>query len=120
LIESVMHRVPAHGAVVPAVAVSDTLKRVNQQQEVEDTVERRQLVMVQTPQGFERRLLEQAYQQAWQQQANATDDASLVEALGHPVFVVEGDSLNFKLTTPRDLMLARALLDITRTKEQAQ
>lgn len=117
LINRVIQGVKTHGAAIPAVAVTDTLKRVNQQQEVEATVERRQLVMVQTPQGFERHLLEQAYQQAWQNQANATDDASLVEALGHRVHVVEGDMLNFKLTTPQDLILARALAQVKNNQE---
>jgi 2-C-methyl-D-erythritol 4-phosphate cytidylyltransferase len=63
---------------------------------------------VQTPQGFETALLRRAYERAGG--ATVTDDASLVEYLGTPVHTVEGDTLAFKITTPLDLRLARALM----------
>ncbi len=75
---------------------------------VEETVDRRTLVAAQTPQVFERSLLQRAYDRDGLD--HATDDAQVVEGLGETVHVVEGDPGNIKITTPRDLDLARALL----------
>jgi 2-C-methyl-D-erythritol 4-phosphate cytidylyltransferase len=96
-----------HGAVVPAVPVVDTVKRVDGHGRVLETVDRSALVTVQTPQGFAGALLRRAHHEVM---ADATDDASMVEALGEPVVTVAGESANLKVTTPRDLMIARALL----------
>lgn len=93
-------------AVVPVVAVSDTLKRVARDRVVA-TVERADLRAVQTPQGFRRELLEQAHRAGV---AKATDDAALVERLGHPVDTVAGSPLAFKVTRPFDLVVAEAVL----------
>jgi 2-C-methyl-D-erythritol 4-phosphate cytidylyltransferase len=73
------------------------------------TIDRTGLVAVQTPQVFERSVLERAYENP---DPTATDDAHLVERLGVPVLVVPGDARNLKLTTPTDLMLLRALLGL--------
>jgi 2-C-methyl-D-erythritol 4-phosphate cytidylyltransferase len=67
--------------------------------------------MVQTPQVFKKELIMDAYTQAKDKGIQATDDAALVEALGHPVEVVMGSYKNIKITTPDDLILARAILD---------
>lgn len=96
----------AHGAAVAAVALADTLKRATLGA-VTETVPRAGLWAAQTPQVFRRDWLERAHQEAHDV---ATDDAALVEALGHPVHVSEGDPLNFKITTPADLALAEAWL----------
>jgi 2-C-methyl-D-erythritol 4-phosphate cytidylyltransferase len=93
-------------AVIPVVAVTDTIKRVSGDT-VEGTVDRSDLCAVQTPQGFRRDVLEQAHAGA---PAGATDDASLVESLGLPVTVVEGSEEAFKVTRPLDLLVAEALL----------
>jgi 2-C-methyl-D-erythritol 4-phosphate cytidylyltransferase len=77
------------------------------------TVDRRSLYEVQTPQVFELSLLRRAYAQIESGALDATgvtDDASLVEAMSEPVFIVEGESTNFKITRPEDLTLASALL----------
>lgn len=99
-------------AVIPVLPVTDTIKAVDANGAVLGTPERAGLRAVQTPQGFETALLQRAYQQSASQQKTAvTDDASLVENLGVPVHTVAGDPLAFKVTTPLDLRLARAVLD---------
>lgn len=95
-------------AVIPALPVTDTVKAVDANGVVLGTPERAGLRAVQTPQGFETALLRRAYGQA--NAASATDDAALVETLGVPVHTVAGDPLAFKITTPLDLRLARAVL----------
>ncbi len=97
------------GAAIPAVPVASTLKRVNSQRIIEETVDRTDLWAAQTPQVFRRDLLESAY--AATGNLNATDDAHMVQATGHPVTVVEGSSMNFKITTASDFRMAEALVD---------
>lgn len=92
-----------HPAVVPGLAVVDTLKEVDAHGTVVGTVAREPLRAVQTPQGFDRAVLERAHEAA---DAAATDDAALVERLGEPVSVVPGHPMAFKITTPHDLALA--------------
>jgi 2-C-methyl-D-erythritol 4-phosphate cytidylyltransferase len=99
----------ADGAV-PALALSDTVKRVRDQRVVE-TVSRDGLVAVQTPQAFRADALRAAHRAG----AIDTDDAALVEANGGTVVIVEGERRNLKLTVTDDLELARALLDEART-----
>src|SRR5690606_11552133 len=81
---------------------SDTIKRIDGTAVLE-TVDRSDLVHVQTPQGFPRARLEAAYAAA---ATEYTDDAALFAAAGHPVSVVPGDALAFKITTPADLRRA--------------
>lgn len=95
-------------AVIPVLPVVDTIKAVDANGVVLGTPERAGLRAVQTPQGFETGLLRRAYEQA--SNAAATDDAALVENLGVPVHTVAGDVMAFKITTPLDLQLARAVL----------
>jgi 2-C-methyl-D-erythritol 4-phosphate cytidylyltransferase len=97
-----------HSAVVPALAVSDTIKAIDANGAVLGTPERAGLRAVQTPQGFTTELLLRAYQQAGS--ADFTDDASLVERIGGQVQVVDGDPLAFKITTRLDLLLAQAIM----------
>ena len=101
-----------HGAAVSAVPLSDTLKRVSPQGEVESTVPRENLWRTQTPQAFQRCLLHTAHRQAAQRGLIATDDAGLLEPLGHPVRVVLGLEDNIKITTPADLRLGERLLGL--------
>ncbi|MCU1513149.1 MAG: bifunctional 2-C-methyl-D-erythritol 4-phosphate cytidylyltransferase/2-C-methyl-D-erythritol [Microbacteriaceae bacterium] len=107
LFDEVAAAVSTTGAgVVPALAVVDTIKRVDGEQ-VTGTVDRSELVAVQTPQGFPRAELTDAYRAATE---DHTDDAALYAAAGHKVSVVAGDPLAFKITTPWDLARAEALL----------
>lgn len=94
------------GAAIAAIPLADTLKRVTLQA-IDDTIPRAGLWCAQTPQVFRRDWLERAHAEAHGQ---ATDDAALVEALGHPVRVTPGDPLNLKITTAADLALAEAWL----------
>jgi 2-C-methyl-D-erythritol 4-phosphate cytidylyltransferase/2-C-methyl-D-erythritol 2,4-cyclodiphosphate synthase len=105
--ESVIDAVRLTGAgVIPGLAVSDTIKQLDWTGAVERTVDRSQLVAVQTPQGFPRVELLAAYASASE---DFTDDAAVFSAAGHPVTVVDGDPLAFKITTPWDLRRAEAL-----------
>lgn len=93
-------------AAVPAIAVSDTIKRIDGPRVVE-TVSRDQLVAVQTPQGFKAGALRAAHSD----DPEATDDAALVERRGGTVVVVAGDPRNRKVTTPEDLSVLSHLED---------
>lgn len=93
------------GGVVPAVPVRDTIKRVEHEQVI-GTVDRRDLVAVQTPQGFDIGTLRAAHAAST---IEATDDASMVEAIGGTIAVVDGDPMNLKVTYPEDLLLIEAL-----------
>ena len=95
----------AKGAI-PGVPVVDTIKVVDDAGQILATPAREGLRAVQTPQGFDRAVLEQAHAAG----AAATDDAALVEALGHAVLVVSGDPRALKITTPADLAHAERLL----------
>ncbi|GAB3608971.1 bifunctional 2-C-methyl-D-erythritol 4-phosphate cytidylyltransferase/2-C-methyl-D-erythritol 2,4-cyclodiphosphate synthase [Humibacter ginsengiterrae] len=105
--DAVVAAVDAAGeGVVPGLPVSDTIKRRDAGELVTGTVDRSELVAVQTPQGFPRDILLEAYRAATEE---ATDDAALVAAIGHPVRIVAGDPLAFKVTTPADLARAEQL-----------
>lgn len=99
-------------AVVPAVPVNDTIKRVDRARQVVQTVDRTELRAAQTPQGFDRSTLIAALQN---QDQTATDDAGLVERSGVPVLVVPGHFESLKITRPFDLVIAAALLDRRKT-----
>jgi 2-C-methyl-D-erythritol 4-phosphate cytidylyltransferase len=88
----------------------DTIHVVDAAEHIVQTPPRAQLWQAQTPQAFPRAILDAAYQQAAHDQAQATDDAALVVRCGGAVQVVRGDPDNLKITVPRDLLLAEALL----------
>lgn len=98
------------GAAIAAVREKNTVKVVDSNGIVKKTPERAQLWEVQTPQGFKREIVEEAYQKAMQDGTMGTDDASLVERLGVPVKVVTSDYRNIKITTPEDLLIVEAFL----------
>ncbi len=136
LFEAASHR----PAVIAALPVADTMKRTALAPElnppadplasilgddaaappdarrVTETVDRSELVAAQTPQVFDRDLLRRAYQQ---DNLASTDDAALVERLGEPVLVVEGDVRAMKITTPADLRALRAMLNLKGPAERA-
>ncbi len=96
-------------AVIPVLPIADTIKRVDAQNNVIETVDRNQLRRVQTQQGFTRETLHHAYADPT---VVATDDAGLMEVLGIPVLTVAGDELAMKVTTAHDLQIASALLGV--------
>lgn len=99
------------GAVVPVLAVTDTIKRVRAG-EVVETIDRSALRAVQTPQGFDRAVLERAHTETT---SDVTDDAGMVEALGLGVQVVDGHAEAFKITHSFDLAVAEAVLRARRS-----
>lgn len=137
LLDRLLEVAHSRPAVVPGLRIASTIKRVSSESEivgaaeedaianavfgdvgqvsievrrVVETVPRDDLVVVQTPQIFDADLLRRAYQQDDLQ--GATDDAALVERLGEEVSIVEGEPNNFKITTPADLKLMRAVLGV--------
>jgi 2-C-methyl-D-erythritol 4-phosphate cytidylyltransferase len=110
LIDEVIGRAAETGAAMLAVPVADTIKRGDASGRVTSTVDRNGLWLAQTPQVFRRDWLIEAYSRREQLGAGITDDAQLVEAAGHPVYLVTGSPANLKITTPGDLVLAFAIL----------
>lgn len=102
----------AGNGVIPALPVVDTLKRVDADAVI-GPVDRSELAAAQTPQGFPRALLEEAYAAALASGVEYTDDAALFAAAGHPVLRIDGSARAFKITTPDDLERARLLLTAT-------
>ncbi len=96
----------ATGAAILAIPAHDTLKVVDAQATITQTLDRRSIWLAQTPQVFRLALLRQAHEQARRDGYYATDDATLVERLGAPVRVIPGEPSNRKITTPDDLQWA--------------
>jgi 2-C-methyl-D-erythritol 4-phosphate cytidylyltransferase len=99
------------GAVTVARPVKETIKAVERGVVVE-TPDRSRLWIVQTPQAFQADLLIRAHEEARRESYSATDDCMLVERLGYPVHIIEGSDTNIKITTPADLRIAEALLEL--------
>ena len=97
------------GSGVAAVALKDTVKRVDENSCVVDTPRRDMLRAVQTPQTFDAKLIREAHE-ACKTGARVTDDAMLMERMGHAVYLTAGDMENIKLTTPEDMLLAEQVM----------
>ncbi|MCI0495523.1 2-C-methyl-D-erythritol 4-phosphate cytidylyltransferase [candidate division KSB1 bacterium] len=110
LLLEVLHRGMETSAAILAVPVRDSLKKITNGK-VEHTLDRSSIWQAQTPQVFERSLIVQAHEQAFRDQYFAADDSELVERLGHPVYVVESNFMNFKITTPEDLRIAKYFIE---------
>lgn len=98
-----------YGATCTAIKVKDTIARSLNSQTINGVANRQELYQCQTPQAFKLSLILQAHEQN-KDISTATDDAQLVLTLGKDVYLVEGSSLNFKITTDSDLVLLNALL----------
>ncbi len=96
-------------AAAPAVAVKDSIKRVEKDKMVEN-IDRSSIVAVQTPQCFDIDLIRAALTKAIDQDLTFSDDCGAVEILGQPVSMTEGSYENIKITTPEDLVLGTAIL----------
>ena len=107
-VDAVFTEAACTSAAILAYPIHGTLKKVSDQMVIDKTVDREDLWQAQTPQVFKRELLLQAYAS---EVGGVTDDAQLVESLGHPVSAVMGDPRNIKITTPDDLALAEAVID---------
>lgn len=95
------------GSAIPCIPVSDSVRMKKENDSI--PVDRELYRLIQTPQVFRREILEKAFQQNYQ--AAFTDDASVVERAGYPVFLVDGNPENIKITTRVDLAIAGALLN---------
>jgi 2-C-methyl-D-erythritol 4-phosphate cytidylyltransferase len=114
-IEDVYAQCRMHGAAALAEPINDTPKRANVDLIITASVDRHQLYAMQTPQIFERGLIEEAYRAAYAGNVSVTDEVSAVERLGSKVVLVLNEDFNFKITYPRDLALAEFVL-----KQRAQ
>jgi 2-C-methyl-D-erythritol 4-phosphate cytidylyltransferase len=110
LIDDVFAAASKTGAAMLALPVTDTVKRGDDKGKIVETVPRQGLWLAQTPQVFRRDWLTAAYANRGRLGKDITDDAQLVEAAGHPVWLVEGSTGNVKITTREDLSLAEAVL----------
>jgi 2-C-methyl-D-erythritol 4-phosphate cytidylyltransferase/2-C-methyl-D-erythritol 2,4-cyclodiphosphate synthase len=110
LINDCLQGAMEQGAIIAAIAVNDTIKQVDTNHTITKTIDRSRLYRAQTPQAAKRYLLEQAYQQAAQDNFTGTDEASLLEHAGIPVTIITGEERNMKITRPDDLQIARSLL----------
>jgi 2-C-methyl-D-erythritol 4-phosphate cytidylyltransferase len=99
-----------YGACCAAVPVKDTIKESNADGFVHNTLDRSALWSIQTPQTFKYQLIFDAHIKAAQEGFTGTDDAMLVERMGHPLKLVMGDYNNIKITTREDLILAEAII----------
>ncbi len=116
LVARVAEAAARDGAALAALPVTDTVKRAGraapgEPARVAATLDRRELWLAQTPQGFRRELLLRAYAAAGAEASAATDECGLVERLGAPVTLVPGEPGNFKITSPEDVARARALTE---------
>ena len=98
-----------NGAVVPVIPVYESMRRFIGGQGATEPVPRDRYRLVQTPQVFKLSLLRRAYEQLYME--NFTDDASVVENLGEPVQIVDGNRENIKITTPYDFVVAKAIVE---------
>ena len=114
-IERVFEQCQTHGAAALAEPITDTIKRVDVDFVVAGSVDRHQLYAMQTPQIFERGLIEEAYRAVYAGNVSVTDEVSAVERFGRKVVLVLNEDFNFKITYPRDLGLAEFVL-----KQRAQ
>ena len=114
LVQAVADAVKQHGAAIACAPVTDTIKQTNQNSKITATLDRNQLWSAQTPQGFTYSLIMEAFAQAEKDGvlAHVTDDSALAERLDIPVYVVRSSPANIKITTPEDLVIAKAMLAV--------
>ncbi|MBN1483127.1 MAG: 2-C-methyl-D-erythritol 4-phosphate cytidylyltransferase [Chloroflexia bacterium] len=105
------------GAAVPGLPVTDTIKLVSGQEQVEATLPRSRLRAIQTPQVFRLDLIREAHRHFADGEQSFTDDAALLEALQHPIVVFPGDPHNLKITHPQDIRRAEQLWQQEATDE---
>jgi 2-C-methyl-D-erythritol 4-phosphate cytidylyltransferase len=108
-IDAVIAEARKGNGAAPGLPVVDTLKRVNEGRTITETVERDDLVRIQTPQAFPRAMIEKAHREAFKSRTVATDDAALCERIGMRVVVVPGSERAIKITTEEDFARAEAL-----------
>lgn len=108
-IDEVISEARSGKGAAPGIAVTDTLKRVGPANSIVETLERKGVVRIQTPQAFPRAMIERAHAQALAARIDATDDAALCERIGMTVVVTRGSERAMKITTESDFARAEAL-----------
>ncbi|MFN4886343.1 MAG: 2-C-methyl-D-erythritol 4-phosphate cytidylyltransferase [Bacteroidota bacterium] len=106
-LENCFQALEQHSAVVPVIPINDSIRFVNE--EKNESVDRTKFKRIQTPQCFHSNILKKAYDAEYNELF--TDDASVVEANGHSVFLVEGNLENIKITSPIDILVGEALIN---------
>jgi 2-C-methyl-D-erythritol 4-phosphate cytidylyltransferase len=116
VIASLVNQAHVSGAAIAGVKVKDTIKKVIDGQ-IEETVDREQLWMIQTPQAFQYEILSTAAEKAFQDNFLGTDESVLVERLGLPVHIIESTYDNVKMTTQEDLLIGEVILQKRQQEE---
>ena len=111
LIQRSIEAARQYGAAITAIPVNDTIKHVNEKGFVTRTVDRNGLWRVQTPQAFQYKVLDQAFQKAVNDSYYGTDEGSLLEYAGKEIKVIEGSELNIKITRKEDIILGEGILN---------
>ena len=106
VISNCMQSAEKIGAAIPTLPIHDSIRKISDNGS--QITDRKKFVLVQTPQCFQSEVILKAYQQEYQN--SFTDDASVVEQLGHKIYLVEGNKENIKITTPEDLKIAEVLI----------
>lgn len=109
IIDRAIEETVKYGATTVAVPAKDTIKSVDGDGFVIETLERKKLWQIQTPQTFRYEIIKEAFDRAYADGFYGTDDAALVERLGYKVKIVEGSYQNIKITTPEDMVIAEAI-----------
>nr|MBP8690848.1 2-C-methyl-D-erythritol 4-phosphate cytidylyltransferase [Sedimentibacter sp.] len=112
LISTCIENASVYRACVPVIEVMDTIKEISEEGTVVKTLDRKKLRAAQTPQAFDYSLIRECYERAMTENADFTDDASIVEYYGYKVKTIEGLYKNIKITTPLDLRLAEIIANI--------
>jgi 2-C-methyl-D-erythritol 4-phosphate cytidylyltransferase / 2-C-methyl-D-erythritol 2,4-cyclodiphosphate synthase len=110
LIKRIVGAAKTEGAATAGVKAKDTIKETKKNNSVAATIPRQNLWLTQTPQAFKFEIIKEAYKSAYDEKYYGTDDASLVERIGKKVKMIQGSYENIKITTPEDLIIAKALL----------
>ena len=113
MLEAFIRQLSVHQALVMAVPEKNSIARINGGL-IAERIRREDVWEMQTPQGFQRELLVRAFETHQDRLDEFTDDASLVSATGADVSIFTGDYLNIKITTPEDLLLGEAILEMMR------
>lgn len=117
IIERCINEIKSHDAVVVGIPIYDTIKGVDKDLNILNTIDRGNIWSAQTPQGFKYKLIKEAYEEALRTGYKATDDAMLVEKMGKQVKIIMGSYENIKITTKEDLAAASVILKSRREKK---
>lgn len=108
MVDDVIAGVTKHGACTLAIPVTDTMKRA-QGGVLKESLDRAELVQIQTPQAGKLQWLLNAHRRAAQESFATTDDSTILEYIGHKVHIVPGSPYNLKITNPEDLSICESL-----------